>query len=311
MLNFSTGFVNAVSNGMQGKFTWTEWGKDVGIAMGTSLVLFPLAVGGGHLAGAVAMHKIGSLGNGLLIKWGEEGSKKFIETCIKVATSVVNCVGQGGMNMVNQCLKEGKINYVSVIVSLAVGAFSGYSIGKSLIDESQIGDFMHKQMRILNDYFRESAQRPMLPEGVVRALIDHGPGHAVDMHGPNGPLAERFNDANFRGPASKYTRLKDLYSSAHDSVKAATGADGAASVEKHTQQNGWTKFEFDLTVSKTAQKSLRIDHALRSLATGEIVTTRGGDFGDIIRTVVKVRNGEIPQIVTCFPRLGPAGANLL
>ena len=79
------GLVNAVSNGIQGKFSWTDWTKDVGIAVATSLIVFPLAIGGGHMFGNIAMNRLGNLGNGLLIKWGENGSQKFIETCIKVA----------------------------------------------------------------------------------------------------------------------------------------------------------------------------------------------------------------------------------
>ena len=175
------GLVNAVSNGIQGKFSWTDWTKDVGIAVATSLIVFPLAIGGGHMFGNIAMNRLGNLGNGLLIKWGENGSQKIIETCIKVATSAIYSVGQGGMNVVSQCLKDGRINPVAVIVSLAVGAFSGYSIGNSLIDETQIRDFIQEQMRILNGYFQEVGQRPLLPEGVIKALIDHGPGHAATM----------------------------------------------------------------------------------------------------------------------------------
>ena len=141
-----SGFVSAVNQGIKGQFSWSEWGKDVGLAAATSLIVFPLAIGGGNLAGNIAMNRLGSLNNGLFIQYGSQGAKQFIETSIKVATSMVYGLGQGTADTLKQYLKNGKINSASIIASLVVGAFAGFNIGSAIIDEAKLTEFINQQV---------------------------------------------------------------------------------------------------------------------------------------------------------------------
>ena len=134
----SAGLMNAVRGGLTGRFSWSDWCEDVRLAAGTALIVFPLTLGAGHLAGQLAINHVGSLGDALLVRWGEEGSRQFVEKCIKVASSVVSSLGQAGGEAVKQAVKEGKVSAMSVIVSLVVGAFSGYNVGRAMTDEDHI-----------------------------------------------------------------------------------------------------------------------------------------------------------------------------
>ena len=284
---------------MKGEFTWTKWGQDVGLAVATSLIVFPVALAAGALAGNLRMDMFGSLGNGLLIQYGEEAAKQSIENWIKIATSMVYGMGQGGMDALKQAIKEGKVNPIAVVVSLIVGAFSGYNVGKSLIDESEIRGFLEQQMRKLNDFFQIPANRSLLPEGVIKALIDHGPKdqtHAMERHGPQADIAKRAEDGAADVAYSRFSNVQDLYSKAHDAVHEGI------EYSKRTLRSGWTKFEFDIDLS---QSSINIDYALKRSSTNVIVKHFNDSFGGIVRTVVKIKNGEIPLLVTSFPKLGP------
>ena len=80
----------------------------------------------------------GSLGDALLVRWGEEGSRQLVEKRLKVASSLVSSLGQARGEAVKQAVKEGKVSAMSVIVSLVVGALSGYNVGRAMIDEDHI-----------------------------------------------------------------------------------------------------------------------------------------------------------------------------
>ena len=74
------------------------------------------------------------------------------------------------MDAIKQVIRGARFNTVAVIVSLVVGAFSGFNVGKSLIDEAQIRDFIQDQMKKLNELFSVEENRKVLPEGVIKAL---------------------------------------------------------------------------------------------------------------------------------------------
>ena len=142
----SAGLLNAVRGGVSGRFRWRDWCEDVCLAAGATLMVLPLSLGAGHLAGHVALQRVGSLGNGLLVRWGEEGSRQFIEKTIKVASTVISSLGQGAGDALKQWVKEGKVSAMSVVVSLVVGAVSGYSVGKSVIDEDHIRQMIQENV---------------------------------------------------------------------------------------------------------------------------------------------------------------------
>ena len=98
------------------------------------------------------------------------------------------------MDAIKQVIRGGRFNTVAVIVSLVVGAFSGFNVGKSLIDEAQIRDFIQYQMKKLNELFSVEENRKLLPEGVIKALVDYGPPdqtHAMEKHGPMANILNR------------------------------------------------------------------------------------------------------------------------
>ena len=64
------------------------------MAMATSLIVFPLAIGAGALAGNIRMDMFKSLGNGLLIQYGPDVARQSIENWIKIASTMVYSVGK-------------------------------------------------------------------------------------------------------------------------------------------------------------------------------------------------------------------------
>ena len=152
----SAGLLSAVRGGVSGRFRWRDWCEDVCLAAGTTLILLPLSLGAGQLAGHVGLQRVGSLGNGLLVRWGEEGSSQLVEKCIKVASTVVSSLGQAAGDAVKQWVKEGKVSAMSVVVSLVVGAVSGYSLGRSVIDEDHIRQMIQENVDRYNCYSGQS-----------------------------------------------------------------------------------------------------------------------------------------------------------
>ena len=164
------------------------------------------------------MNQFGDLGNGLLIQYGPEAACQSIETWIKVASTCVSSVGMGGKTALKEALKDERIDVKTIILSCVIGAFTGYGIGSKLTNHEEIKTFIDQQMTTLNDYFAKPENRHLLPEGVIKHIIDHQPGHAKENHGP---LASIFDKASKSVPGnakSRFTRLEDLYSRAHDCV---------------------------------------------------------------------------------------------
>ena len=64
------------------------------MAMTTSLIVFPLAIGAGALAGNIRMDIFRSLENGLLIQYGPDVAKHSVERWIKIAATMVYSIGK-------------------------------------------------------------------------------------------------------------------------------------------------------------------------------------------------------------------------
>ena len=127
----SAGLKNAVQHGMRGTFTWTTWSQEVALAAGTTLIVLPATLAAGHLAGGMATRTI--LVQEALCR-SEEAAGAIIHRSIVAATSLVNSLGEGGSSLARQLIREGKLDPMALIVSIAVGVWSGYSIGQTISD---------------------------------------------------------------------------------------------------------------------------------------------------------------------------------
>ena len=125
----SAGLKNAVHHGMRGTFTWTTWTQEVALAAGTTLIVLPATLAAGHLAGAMATKTL--LVQEALCR-SEEAAGLIIHRGIVAATTLVNSLGEGGSSLARQLIREGKVDPMALIVSLAVGVWSGYSIGQTI-----------------------------------------------------------------------------------------------------------------------------------------------------------------------------------
>ena len=127
----SAGLKNAVQHGMRGTFTWTTWSQEVALAAGTTLIVLPATLAAGHLAGGMATRTM--LVQEALCR-SEEAAGAIIHRSIVAATSLVNSLGEGGSSLARQLIREGKLDPMALIVSIAVGVWSGYSIGQTISD---------------------------------------------------------------------------------------------------------------------------------------------------------------------------------
>ena len=140
----SAGLKNAVQHGTRGTFTWTTWSKEVALAAGTTLIVLPVTLAAGHMAGGMATRT-------LLVQEAicrsEEAAGAIIHRCIVAATSLVNSLGEGASSLARQLITEGKVDPMALIVSIAVGVWSGHSIGQTISDlrmEQLILETLHK-----------------------------------------------------------------------------------------------------------------------------------------------------------------------
>ena len=127
----SAGLKNAVQHGMRGTFTWTTWSQDVALAAGTTLIVLPATLAAGHLAGGMATRTL--LVQEALCR-SDEAAGAIIHRSIVAASSLVNSLGEGSSSLARQLIREGKVDPMALIVSIAVGIWSGYSIGQTISD---------------------------------------------------------------------------------------------------------------------------------------------------------------------------------
>ena len=73
-------------------------------------------------------------------------------------------------------------------------------------------------------------------------------------------------------------------------------------VQDKGKMKGWTRLEFDFDLSKSLE-SINIDYAMKN-SSGDVKMHLNQEFGSKVKTIVLIKLGEIPRIVTCFPRLG-------
>ena len=102
----------------------------------------------------------------------------------------------------------------------------------------------------------------------------------------------------------RFSNAQDLYENGHNGVSAGL------EFRKNQLKSGWTKFEFDFDIGAN-DKSINIDYAMKLSHSNEIVQHFCDDFQGVVRTVVKIKEGEMPQIVTIFPKLSAAQQKIL
>ena len=142
---------------------------------------------------------------------------------------------------------------------------------------------------------RDAGSRHLITLEIVEALLSRDSGHAVLRHGPTAELLERFNDTFFRGEtATRFSNLTDLLTTTHGAV--VTG-DNTRTMSRLGGSVTRLVFDFELT---EAGRAVLVDYATRT----EGVIHFGEEFQGVVRTVVDLTPGEIPTIVTSYPRLG-------
>ena len=125
----AAGLQTSVQGGLKGTFIWKTWGQDVGFALATSLIVFPAAFGASYAAGNLAARNV--LFSGALCK-SSEAARVYIHKSIVAAATLVYGPGQGMADAVRQLVQKGKIDPVALVISLAVGAWSGFNLGKQV-----------------------------------------------------------------------------------------------------------------------------------------------------------------------------------
>ena len=122
---------------LKGNFIWSNWGKEVGISTLVSVIIFPLTLGSGiavarSWSNSVAMSEYGNIIiNAKMCKDGAL-AHAYLHNCIASATTLVNGTLQAGTDSIQQLVREGKLNVVSIILSLAVGAWNGFNVGRQI-----------------------------------------------------------------------------------------------------------------------------------------------------------------------------------
>ena len=142
---------------------------------------------------------------------------------------------------------------------------------------------------------RDAGRRHLITLEIVDALLRRDSGHAVLRHGPTAELLERFNDTFFRrDTVTRFSDLTDLLTTTHGAV--VTG-DNTRTMSR--LGGSVTRLVFDFEVTE-AGRAVLVDYATRT----EGVIHFGEEFQGVVRTVVDLTPGEIPTIVTSYPRLG-------
>ena len=126
-------------------------------------------------------------------------------------------------------------------------------------------------------------------------LLNNGDGHAIARHGPDADIAARMQSTHprIRVPptASRFCSREDLLQYSHRAVVAGTSSqlvlgDGAVKLT----------FEYNLGVNGEA---MLMDYVHRGTAT----VVHEGEFGSLVRSVITLRRGQRPVIITSFPVL--------
>ena len=140
----------------------------------------------------------------------------------------------------------------------------------------------------LDGYFRESFERQFITEGMV-----DGEGHAIERHGPDADIVGRMQSSHSRirvpPTASRFCSEEDLVQYSHRAVSAGTSSQLVLS-------DGTVKLTFEYNLGENGEEML-MDYVQRGMAT----VVHEEEFGSLVRTVVTLRRGQRPVIITSFP----------
>ena len=147
----------------------------------------------------------------------------------------------------------------------------------------------------LDGYFRESFERQFITEGMVDGLLKNGEGHAIERHGPDADIVGRMQGSHprIRVPptASRFCSEEDLVQYSHRAVSAGTSS-------QLVLRDGTVKLTFEYNLGENGEEML-MDYVQRGMAT----VVHEEEFGSLVRTVVTLRRGQRPVIITSFPVL--------
>ena len=151
----------------------------------------------------------------------------------------------------------------------------------------------------LHTYFLNAANRHHLTGDMVEGLLNNGTGHALLRHGPGADLAARFADnPNFNSMATKFCFEKDMIVSTTEAVKSnPLGLWNPSSAGP-----GITRLKFEYSPYLSGL-SVPVAYLNRAGAAGVMEEHAG-----IVRTIVELRPGLLPEIVTSYPVLGAGGS---
>ena len=130
---------------------------------------------------------------------------------------------------------------------------------------------------------------------MVDGLLNNGEGHAIERHGPDADIVGRMQPTHPRiripPTASRFCSMEDLLQYSHRAVSAGTSS-------QCVLRDGALKLTFEYNLGKNGE-SMLMDYVRRGTAT----VVHEGEFEGLVRTVVTLRTGQRPIIITSFPVL--------
>ena len=130
---------------------------------------------------------------------------------------------------------------------------------------------------------------------MLDGLLNNGEGHAIERHGPDADIVGRMQSSHprIRVPptASRFCSEEDLVQYSHRAVSSGTSSQLVLS-------DGTVKLTFEYNLGENGEEML-MDYVQRGMAT----VVHEEEFGSLVRTVVTLRRGQRPVIITSFPVL--------
>ena len=130
---------------------------------------------------------------------------------------------------------------------------------------------------------------------MLDGLLNNGEGHAIEKHGPDADIVGRMQSSHprIRVPptASRFCSEEDLVQYSHRAVSAGTSS-------QLVLRDGTVKLTFEYNLGENGEEML-MDYVQRGMAT----VVHEEEFSSLVRTVVTLRRGQRPVIITSFPVL--------
>ena len=130
---------------------------------------------------------------------------------------------------------------------------------------------------------------------MLDGLLNNGEGHAIERHGPDADIVGRMQSSHprIRVPptASRFCSEEDLVQYSHRAVSAGTSS-------QLVLRDGTVKLTFEYNLGENGEEML-MDYVQRGMAT----VVHEEEFSSLVRTVVTLRRGQRPVIITSFPVL--------